>query len=144
MSHRRNKSRKRTRSWSPFSRRNSISLPDVHHEGSPPKRRKDKNDFLQKILQSTESLSERIDSLGSGSNRSEQLQIETMMFCLLWLMRLQAWRSANLWRPKRLLRLLLRCRSKAPFFAVTKEVACESQIWRARFYSTDWEDNRLF
>lgn len=73
MSHRRHKSRKRSRSRSPSSRQISVSSPDVHHEGSPPKRRKDENDYLQKILQSIESLSERMDSLESRANRPETI-----------------------------------------------------------------------
>ena len=36
------------------------------------------------------------------------LQILMMMLCRLWLVKRQAWRLANLRRPKRLLRLLLR------------------------------------
>lgn len=73
MSNRRHKSRKRSRSRSPSSRQNSVSSPDVHHEGSPPKRRKDENDSLQKILQSIESLSSRIDSLESRANHPETI-----------------------------------------------------------------------
>ena len=73
MSHRRHKSRERFRSRSPSSRQNSVSSPDVHHEGSPPKRRKDENDSLQKILQSIESFSERIDSSESQANRPETI-----------------------------------------------------------------------
>ena len=69
MFHRRHKSRKRTRSRSPSSRQNSVSSPDIHHEGSPPKRRKDENDSLQKILQSIERLSNRIDSLEARANQ---------------------------------------------------------------------------
>ena len=45
--------------------------PDIHHGGSPPNRRRDVNDSFQKILQSTESLSSRIDSLESRANRPE-------------------------------------------------------------------------
>ena len=73
MFHRRHKSRKRTRSRSPSSRQNSVSSPDIHHEGSPPKRRKDENDSLQKILQSIERLSNRIDSLESRANQPESI-----------------------------------------------------------------------
>jgi len=73
MSHRGHKSRKRSRSWSPSSRQNSVSSPDVHHEGSPPKRRKDESDSLQKILQSIERLSNRIDSLESRANQPETI-----------------------------------------------------------------------
>ena len=73
MSSRRHKSRKRSRSRSPSSRQNSVASPDVHHEGSPPKRRKDENDSLQKILQSIESLSSRIDSLESRANQPETI-----------------------------------------------------------------------
>ena len=71
MSNRRHKSRKRSRSRSPSSRQNSVSSPDVHHGGSPPKRCKDENDSLQKILHSIESLSSRIDSLESRANQPE-------------------------------------------------------------------------
>ena len=73
MSNRRHKSRKRSRSRSPSSRQNSVSSPDAQHGGSPPKRRKDENDSLQKILQSIESLSSRIDSLESRANRPETI-----------------------------------------------------------------------
>ena len=73
MSSTRHKSRKRSRSRSPSSRQNSVASPDVHHEESPPKRRKDENDFLQKILQSIESLSSRIDSLESRANQPETI-----------------------------------------------------------------------
>ena len=74
MSSRRHKSRKRSRSRSPSSRQNSVASPDVHHEGSPPtERRKDENDSLQKILQSIESLSSRIDSLESRANQPETI-----------------------------------------------------------------------
>lgn len=71
MLRRRHKSHKRTRSRSPSSRQNSASSPDKHHEGSPPKRRKDENDSLQKILQSIEHLSSRIDSLESRAHQPE-------------------------------------------------------------------------
>ena len=73
ISHRRHKSHKRTCSRSPSSRQNSISSPDVHHEGSPPKRHKDENDPLQKILQSIEHLSNRIDLLESRANQPETI-----------------------------------------------------------------------
>ena len=73
MSNRRHKSRKRSRSRSPSSRQNSVSSPGAQHGGSPPKRRKDENDSLQKILQSIESLSSRIDSLESRANRPETI-----------------------------------------------------------------------
>ena len=73
MSHRRHKSHKRSRSWSPSSRQISVSSPDSHHEGSPPKRRKDENDSLQKILQSIEHLSNRMDSLESRANQPETI-----------------------------------------------------------------------
>ena len=73
MFHRRHKSRKRTRSRSPSSRQNSVSSPDIHHEGSPPKRRKDENDSLQKILQSMERLSNRIDPLEARANQPESI-----------------------------------------------------------------------
>jgi len=72
-SNRRHKSRKRTRSRSPSSRQNSVLSTDVHHEGSPPKRRKDENDFLQMILQSIERLSNRIDSLESRAYQPETI-----------------------------------------------------------------------
>ena len=65
------KSLKRTQS--PSSRQNSVSSPDIHHEGSPPKRRKDENDSLEKILQSIERLSNRIDSLVSRANQPESI-----------------------------------------------------------------------
>ena len=45
--------------------------PDIHHGGSPPNRCRDVNDSFQKILQSTESLTSRIDSLESRANRPE-------------------------------------------------------------------------
>ena len=45
--------------------------PDIHHGGSPPNRRRDVNDSFQKILQSIESLSSRIDSLESRANQPE-------------------------------------------------------------------------
>ena len=73
MFHRRHKSRKRTRSRSPSSRQNSVSSPDIHHEGSPPERRKDESDSLQKILQSIERLSNRIDSLEARANQPESI-----------------------------------------------------------------------
>ena len=73
MFHRRRKSRKRTRSRSPSSRQNSVSSRDIHHEGSPPKRCKDENDSLQKILQSIERLSNRIDSLEARANQPESI-----------------------------------------------------------------------
>ena len=73
MSHRRHKSRKRTCSRSPSSRQNSPSSPDGHHERSPTKRRKDESDPLQKILQSIERLSNRIDSLESRANQPETI-----------------------------------------------------------------------
>ena len=73
MSNRRHKSRKRTRSRSPSSRQNSVSSPDVHHEGSPPKRRKDDNDSFQMILQSIERLSNRMDSLESRACQPETI-----------------------------------------------------------------------
>ena len=69
MSNRRHKLRKRSRSRSPSSRQNSVLSPDIHHGGSPPNRRKDVNDSFQKILQSIERLSSRIDSLESRSNQ---------------------------------------------------------------------------
>ena len=65
MSNRRHKSRKRSHSRSPSSRQNSVLSPDIHHGGSQPKGCKDENDSLQKILQSIESLSSRLDSLES-------------------------------------------------------------------------------
>jgi len=71
MSHSRHKSRKRSRFRSPSSRQDSVSLSDLHHEGSPPKRHKDENDFLQKILQAIERLSNRIDSFKSRANQPE-------------------------------------------------------------------------
>ena len=73
MSNRRHKSRERSRSRSPSSRQNSVSSPDVHHEGSPPKRRKNENDSLQKIPQSIESVSNRIGSLESRANQPETI-----------------------------------------------------------------------
>ena len=73
MFHRRHKSRKRTRSRSPSSRQNSVSSPDIHREGSPPERRKDESDSLQKILQSIERLSNRIDSLEARANQPESI-----------------------------------------------------------------------
>ena len=73
MSHRRHKSRKRSRSRLPSSRQNSVSSPDVRHEGSPPKRRKDENDSLQTILQSIERLSNRRDSFESRANQPETI-----------------------------------------------------------------------
>ena len=73
MSHRRHKSRKRSRSRSPSSRQISVSSPDSHHEGSLLKRRKDENDSLQKILQSIERLSNRMDSLESRANQPETI-----------------------------------------------------------------------
>ena len=47
--------------------------PDIHHGGSPPNRRRDVNDSFQKILQSIESLSSRIDSLESRANQPETI-----------------------------------------------------------------------
>ena len=74
MSSRKHKSRKRTRSRSPSSRRNSISAPDIQNESSPPKRRRDpEDDTLQWILHSIESLSGRLDSLESRSNQLESV-----------------------------------------------------------------------
>ena len=73
MSSRRHKLQKRSPSRSPSSRQNSVASPDVHHEGSLPKRRKDENDSLHKILQSNESLSSRIDSLESRANQPETI-----------------------------------------------------------------------
>ena len=63
MYYRRHKLRKRSRSRSP----------DIHLEGSLPKRRKDENGPLQKILQSIERLSNRLDSLESRENWPESV-----------------------------------------------------------------------
>jgi len=74
MSHRRQKSRKRSRSRSPSSRQNSVLSPDLHYEAaSPPKRRKDENNSLQKILQSIERLFNRRDSFESRANQVETI-----------------------------------------------------------------------
>ena len=74
MSRRKHKSRKRTRSRLPSSRRNSISAPDVQIESSPPKQCRDpEDDTLQRILHSIESLSGRLDSLESRSNQLESV-----------------------------------------------------------------------
>ena len=47
--------------------------PDIHHGEAAPNRRKDVNDSFQKILQSIESLSSRIDSLESRANQPETI-----------------------------------------------------------------------
>ena len=108
MFHRRHKSRKRTRSRSPSSRQNYASSPDKHHEGSPPKRRKDENDSLQKILQSIEHLSSRIDSLESRAHQPECIADTDEDALSIMAGETSGLDIGEPWRPKRLLRLLLR------------------------------------
>ena len=70
MSHRRHKPRKRSRSRSPSSRRNSVSSPDVHHEGSPPKRRRTKTIPFRRFFSQ---LKVFLSSLESQANCSEAI-----------------------------------------------------------------------